>query len=68
MKTQSNTADQQGDNQIISPVRVRHWNYDADEQEDGTVIDQTKTHYVVVPDDDIMPPVRWYKKDCEVLR
>ena len=52
----------------VPPVRVRYWNYSADEKEDGTVIDVTKTDYVVIPDVDIRPTVRWPKMDCEVLR
>lgn len=52
----------------VPPVRVRYWNYRADEQEDGTVIDQTKTHYIVIPDINLQATVRWPKMDCNVLR
>ena len=32
----------------------------------GTIISETANSYIVVPDDDIRPTVRWQKADCEL--
>ena len=32
----------------------------------GTIIAETANSYIVVPDDDVRPTVRWDKVDCEL--
>lgn len=51
----------------VPPVRVTHFNYETEEQEQGTVIDQSKLYYIVIPDYNLEINVRWRKLDCDVL-
>ena len=48
-------------------VRVRFHPKDVDETFDGTLIEETKHAYLVIPDDDLNSLARWNKKCCEVL-
>lgn len=52
------------------PTRVRFWRniHDDTTVEYGSVIDQTETHYIVIPDDDVRPTVKWLKFKCDVPR
>lgn len=54
----------------VPPTRVRFWRniHDDTTVAYGSVIDQTETHYIVVPDDDVRPTVKWSKDRCDVLR
>lgn len=54
----------------VPPTRVRFWRniHDDTTVAYGSVIDQTKTHYIVIPDDDVRPTVKWLKEKCDVLR
>ena len=52
----------------VPPVRVRHWNEETDEREDGTVIDITLNTYLVIPDVNLEITERWGKIDCDILR
>ncbi|MFA5433673.1 MAG: hypothetical protein WC319_12490 [Candidatus Paceibacterota bacterium] len=48
-------------------IRVRHWNYLTDEQEDGTVIAEAGIYYLVIPDYDLSVKMHWKKRDCDVI-
>ena len=48
-------------------IRVRHWNYLTDEQEDGTVIEESGIYYLVIPDYDLSVKMHWKKRDCDVI-
>jgi len=48
--------------------RVKHWNYQADEVELGTVIDESSTRYRVVPDVNLDMQQFWNKVDCEEIK
>ena len=52
----------------VPAVRVRFCPKDVDETFDGTVIEETKYSYLVIPDDNITGTARWNKKYCDVLR
>lgn len=54
----------------VPPTRVRFWKniHDDTTVAYGSVIDQTETHYIVVPDDDVRSTVKWSKGRCDVLR
>jgi hypothetical protein len=49
-------------------VRVRNYNEETGETEDGTVIDATLNTYLVIPDYNLQMTVRWDKMNCDVLR
>lgn len=49
-------------------VRVRNYNDETGETEDGTVIDATLNTYLVIPDYNLQMTVRWDKMNCDVLR
>lgn len=51
----------------VTAVRVRHWNEETDEREDGTVIDIALNTYLVIPDVNLSITKRWAKIDCDVL-
>ena len=51
----------------VPRVRVRFYPTDTDETFDGTVIEETKYSYLVVPDDHLAGTVRWSKKCCDVI-
>ena len=53
---------------IGSAVRVRNYNEETSETEDGTVIDATLNTYLVIPDYNLGMTVRWDKANCDVLR
>lgn len=48
-------------------IRVRHWNYLTDEQEDGAVIEESEIYYLVIPDYDVSVKMHWKKRDCDVI-
>lgn len=50
----------------ISETRVKHWNYETDEEETGTLIESTLHTYLVIPDYDLNRQVRWDKIECEL--
>ena len=54
----------------VPPTRVRFWRniHDDTTVVYGSVIDQTETHYIVIPDDDIRSIVKWLKFKCDALR
>lgn len=52
----------------VPAVRVRNYNEETDETEDGTVIDITLNTYLVIPDYNLQMTVRWDKLNCDVLR
>lgn len=54
----------------VPPTRVRFWKniHDDTTVEYGSVIDQTESHYIVIPDDDIRATAKWIKSKCDVLR
>lgn len=52
----------------VPDVRVRNYNEETGETEDGTVIDATLNTYLVIPDYNIQITVRWDKMSCDVLR
>lgn len=54
----------------VPPTRVRFWKniHDDTTVEYGSVIDQTESHYIVIPDEDIRPTAKWLKSKCDVLR
>lgn len=68
-KPQSCQTDVSG-NIDVPPTRVRFWKniHDDTTVQYGSVIDQTETHYIVIPDDDVRPSVKWPKFKCDVLR
>ena len=53
----------------VQPTRVRFWKniHDDTTVQYGSVIGQTETHYIVIPDDDVIPSVKWSKFKCDVL-
>ena len=52
----------------VPAVRVRNYNEETGETEDGTVIDATLNTYLVIPDYNLNMTVRWDKVNCDVLR
>lgn len=52
----------------VPAVRVRNYNEETGETEDGTVIDATLNTYLVIPDYNLSMTVRWDKMNCDVLR
>lgn len=52
----------------VPAVRVRNYNEETGETEDGTVIDATLNTYLVMPDYNLGITVRWDKMNCDVLR
>jgi penicillin V acylase-like amidase (Ntn superfamily) len=53
----------------VPAVRVRNYNEETGETEDGTVIDDaTLNTYLVIPDYNLQMTVRWNKMNCDVLR
>lgn len=59
---------EQKSNTDLPVVRVRFCPKDTDKTYDGTVIEETKHSYLVIPDDDLTGTARWNKKCCNVLR
>lgn len=55
-------------NAEVPAVRVRNYNEETGETEDGTVIDATLNTYLVIPDYNLSMAVRWNKMNCSVLR
>ena len=51
----------------VPAVRVRFSPKDVDETFDGTVIEETKYSYLVIPDDNLTGTARWNKRCCDVL-
>jgi len=49
--------------------RVKYWEKIHDDTlcKYGTVINETETHYIVIPDDDIRPSLKWLKFKCDLL-
>lgn len=56
--------------EAINPeeLRVRWSPKDTEETYDGTVIEETKYSYLVIPDDNLTGTARWNKKYCEILK
>jgi len=54
-------------NKHFNKIRVRFYPKGVDETFDGTVIEETKYSYLVIPDDNLTVTTRWNKKCCEVL-
>ena len=52
----------------VPAVRVRNYNEETSEVEDGTVIEATLNTYLVIPDYNLSMTVRWDKMNCDVLR
>lgn len=52
----------------VPAVRVRNYNEETGETEDGTVMDATLNTYLVIPDYNLQMTVRWDKANCDVLR
>lgn len=52
----------------VPAVRVRNYNNETGETEDGKVIDATLNTYLVIPDYNLQITVRWDKMNCDVLR
>ena len=52
----------------VPAVRVRNYNEETGETEDGTVIDATLNTYLVIPDYNLSMTVRWNKMNCDVFR
>lgn len=52
----------------VPAVRVRHYNEETGETEEGTVIGTTLNTYLAIPDYNLSISVRWDRKDCNVLR
>jgi hypothetical protein len=52
----------------VPVVRVRNYNEETGETEDGTVIDATLNTYLVIPDYNLQMTVIWDKINCDVLR
>lgn len=48
--------------------RVMRYDAYSGEPWHGTIISETANSYVVVPDDDVRPTVRWDKVDCELAK
>lgn len=51
----------------VPAVRVRNYNNETSEVEDGTVIEATLNTYLVIPDYNLSMTVRWDKMNCDVL-
>lgn len=52
----------------VPAVRVRNYNEETGETENGTVIEATLNTYLVIPDYNLSMTVRWDKMNCDVLR
>ena len=57
-------------NQITSLKGKRVMRYDSYSGEYwyGTIISETANSYIVVPDDDLRPTIKWSKVDCEIVK
>ena len=47
-------------------VRIKYFNPDTDEVEYGTLISQNVLYYKVIPDDHVLPEVKWRKRYCDI--
>lgn len=52
----------------LKKLRVRFYPADTDETFDGTVLEETKGSYLVVPDQNLMGTARWNKNYCDIIR
>jgi len=52
----------------VPSVRVRYYNEETGETENGTVINSTRNTYLVIPDHNLSMTVSWDKMSCDVLR
>ena len=48
--------------------RVMRYDAYSGESWHGTIISETANSYIVVPDDDIRPTIKWNKTDCEIAK
>jgi hypothetical protein len=71
--SKNNETDQLGIGEVSTSVsvpaaRVRFYPTDTDETFDGTVIDEKKNYYVVIPDQNLQLIQNWNKIKCDVIR
>ncbi len=50
-----------------TPQKVRFHPKDTDEIFEGTVIEETKYSFLVIPDDDFSVTTRWNKNRCQLI-
>ncbi len=58
----------ENEHELVPSVRVKHYNYETDEDEIGTVIDQSNMQYLVVPDYNLGITIKWFKHNCSTIR